>query len=102
MRKLTKLFTWIINNVEKDKLVHKEIGSSIVFLSCIALSLIGIGIYPSVLLSLLITAVFAFGKEYWFDPKYFQGDVPDIKDALWTMMGGIDTILIIIIFNLLY
>lgn len=100
MQKLAKFFTWIVNNVEKDKLIHKEVGSLVFFLACIALLVLGVNIYTSVAISTLITALFAFGKEYWFDPRYFKGNVPDIKDALWTMYGAIEMIIIILLMKI--
>lgn len=100
MKKLAKLFTWIVDNVEKDKLIHKEVGSLAFFLACIALLVLGVNIYTSVVISTLITALFAFGKEYWFDPRYFKGNVPDKKDALWTMYGAIEMIIIVLLMKL--
>lgn len=100
MVKLAKIFTWIVNNVEKDKLIHKEVGSLVFFLACIALLVLGVGVYTSLAISTLITALFAFGKEYWFDPRYFKGNIPDKKDALWTMYGSIEMIIIVLLMKL--
>ena len=102
MKKLAKIFTWIVNNVEKDKLIHKEVGSLVFFLACIALLVLGMGIYSSLGISTLITALFAFGKEYWFDSRYFKGNVPDKKDALWTMYGAVETIIIILLVKIIF
>ena len=102
MEKLAKFFTWIVNNVEKDKLIHKEVGSLVFFLACIALLLLGVGVYTSLTISALITALFAFGKEYWFDPRYFKGNIPDKKDALWTMYGAIEMIIIILFMKMIF
>lgn len=102
MEKLAKFFTWIVNNVEKDKLIHKEVGSLVFFLACIALLVLGMGIYPSLAFSTFITALFAFGKEYWFDPRYFKGNIPDKKDALWTMFGALEMIIIILIVKMIF
>lgn len=102
MRKLAIFFTWIVNNVEKDKLIHKEVGSLVFFLACIALIVLGVGIYSSLVFSTLITALFAFGKEYWFDPRYFKGNIPDKKDALWTMYGTIEMIIIILFMKMIF
>lgn len=101
MKKIAKLFTWIVNNVEKDKLIHKEVGSLVFFLTCIALLVLGVNIYTSLAISTLITALFAFGKEYWFDPRYFKGNVPDKKDALWTMYGAIEMIIILLLMKMI-
>lgn len=102
MKKLAKIFTWIVDNVEKDKLIHKEVGSLVFFLACIALLLLGVGVYTSLAISTLITALFAFGKEYWFDPRYFKGNIPDKKDALWTMYGVIEIIIIILFVKMIF
>ena len=102
MKKLAKIFTWIVDNVEKDKLIHKEVGSLVFFLVCIALLLLGVGVYTSLAISTLITALFAFGKEYWFDPRYFKGNIPDKKDALWTMYGAIEMIIIILFMKMIF
>lgn len=102
MKKLAKIFTWIVDNVEKDKLIHKEVGSLVFFLTCIALLVLDVSIYTSIVLSTLITALFAFGKEYWFDPRYFKGNVPDKKDALWTMYGAIEMIIIILFMKMIF
>lgn len=102
MRKLAIFFTWIVNNVEKDKLIHKEVGSLVFFLACIALIVLGVGIYLSLVFSTLITALFAFGKEYWFDPRYFKGNIPDKKDALWTMYGAIEMVIIILFMKMIF
>lgn len=102
MKKLAKIFTWIVDNVEKDKLIHKEVGSLVFFLACIALLLLGVCVYTSLAISTLITALFAFGKEYWFDPRYFKGNIPDKKDALWTMYGAIEMIIIILFMKMIF
>lgn len=102
MKKLAKLFTWIVNNVEKDKLIHKEVGSLVFFLACVALLVLGVGVYSSLTISTLITAFFAFGKEYWFDPRYFKGNIPDKKDALCTMYGAIEMIIIILFVKMIF
>lgn len=102
MEKLAKFFTWIVNNVEKDKLIHKEVGSLVFFLACIALLLLGVGVYTSLAISTLITALFAFGKEYWFDPRYFKGNIPDKKDALWTMYGAIEMVITILFMKMIF
>ena len=102
MEKLAKFFTWIVNNVEKDKLIHKEVGSLVFFFACIALIVLGVGICSSLAISTLITSLFAFGKEYWFDPRYFKGNIPDKKDALWTMYGAIEMIIVILFVKMIF
>lgn len=91
---LTKLFVWLSNHTEQDKLLHKDFGEIIFFLTCVALFLCSIGSWLSFGLSLTVVALIGFLKEYLFDPTAIKGDEPDIKDALWTILGGIEAFII--------
>ena len=59
-------------------------------MTCVALFLCGIGSWLSFGLSLAVVALIGFLKEYLFDPTAIEGNEPDIKDALWTILGGIE------------
>lgn len=87
---LTNLFDWITNHTEQDKLLHKDCGEIIFFLTCVALFLCGINSWLSLGLSLAVVAFIGFFKEYIFDSIAIENDKPDVKDALWTLLGGIE------------
>lgn len=94
---LTKLFVWISNHTEQDKLLHKDFGSLFFFLAYIAFFLCGVNNWLSLLFSLIFVALIGFLKEYVFDPIAIKDDEPDVKDALWTILGGIEIFIVIAI-----
>lgn len=97
--KLTKLFAWIYNHTEKDKLLHKEFGELFFICAYIAFFLCGVNNWLSLIFSLIFVALIGFLKEYVFDPIAIKDDEPDLKDALWTILGGLEVFAIIAIVN---
>ena len=87
---LKKFFIWIANHTEQDKLLHKDFGEIIFFLTYIAFFLYGVNNWLSLSISLIVVALIGLLKEYIFDPIATEGNKPDIKDALWTILGGIE------------
>lgn len=87
---LKKFFIWISNHTEQDKLLHKDFGEIIFFLTYIAFFLYGVNNWLSLTISLIVVALIGLLKEYIFDPIATEGNKPDIKDALWTILGGME------------
>lgn len=98
---LKNFFIWIYNHTEQDKLLHKGFGEIFFFLTYIVLFLCGISNCLSLALSLIVVALIGLLKEYIFDPIATEGNKPDIKDALWTILGGIEIFIVTaIIYNI--
>ena len=87
---LKKFFIWISSHTKQDKLLHKDFGEIIFFLTYIALFLYGVNNWLSLSISLIVVALIGLLKEYIFDPIATEGNKPDIKDALWTILGGME------------
>lgn len=87
---LKKFFIWIANHTEQDKLLHKDFGEIIFFLTYIAFFLYGVNNWLSLSISLIVVALIGLLKEYIFDPIATEGNEPDLKDALWTILGGME------------
>lgn len=99
---LKKFFIWIANHTEQDKLLHKDFGEIIFFLTYIAFFLYGVNNWLSLSISLIVVALIGLLKEYIFDPIAIEGNKPDIKDALWTILGGMEIFIIIaILYNII-
>lgn len=98
---IVKFLSNIMEITPKDKLLHKEIGELAFLLTFVVLSIVGVGIYTSIVISLVITSLIAFLKEYWIDVKCFVGNKPDNWDAIWTILGGFELSLLIVIVRMI-
>ena len=87
---LKNFFIWIYNHTEQDKLLHKDFGEIIFFLTYIAFFLYGVNNWLSLAIPLIVVALIGLLKEYIFDPIATEGNKPDIKDTLWTILGGME------------
>lgn len=99
---LKNFFMWIFSHTQQDKLLHKDFGEIIFFLTYVALFLCGVTNWLSLVISLIVVALIGLMKEYIFDPIATKGNKPDIKDALWTIFGGMEVFVAITILYIIF
>lgn len=87
----------ILGHTEQDKLLHKDAGDLFFFLTYIVLFLCGVSNWLSLVISLIVVALIGLMKEFVFDPIATEGNKPDMRDALWTILGGVESFIAITI-----